>query len=1580
MMKMPLSFASRFTMLAAALAGAFAGNSLVAQEPGSIDRSYTPAAAAVSNTGEDAAASVRSLVVQPDGKTIVAGRINGGTDAGRPIFVRLKEDGRLDRSFSKAKPDNNVNAVALTAQGQVLIGGAFTSFANGTAGAVAAPRFARLNADGSIDASFHPGAGADGTVRAVAVETDGRYLVGGSFSSFNRISLGGLARLQVDGSVDASFKPETGPGGAVEAVAVQAADGKVVAAGSFSLNGNSSRLVRLHANGKIDSSFQANFGVPGRVRAIAIQKDGKILIGGEFTSVNGVAQNGVARLNVDGSLDRTFNVGAGVGRVYALAVHPADGRVVITGDFASVEGLARAGVARLNTNGSIDRSFNPGTANALVRAVAFERGASKLVLGGDFTMVDGVVRGAVARLHTGEPAVHATASLVRGPVTRAAAAVGAPTLQFGDPTFTASENTGTAIIAVARTGDATAAASVNYATSDGTATAGSDYTATSGTLNWAAGDSKPKFFSVPLAVDGIAEPDETVGITLSAPVGATFAGNAATLATTLTITDEQPTFLQFSSASYSASEAAGTATITVTRSGGSNRAVTVYYQTEDDATGLNPATSGTDYTPVFGQLSWAAGDYSAKTFSVPIVIDSVSPESDETVLVDIMDQNGPAALGPRVQATLTIADVASSTVQFSGPNFTAREATGAATVIVTRSGGDGGAISVDYQTFDGDAVGTTSFNQNANADYIIAAGTLSWAQDDFSPKTISIVLNTNPPTPKPDISFIVALGNAVGNSVVGPQNQTTVTITESEPSTINFSASTYLASELQGTVRITATRTGGGFGAASVDYSIGSGTAQAGNDFTAVSGTLTWAAGDFSPKNFTVPITNDHVAEQDEVAILTLSNPGGLAVLGTISQATLTITDQPPASVQFVTTNSSVNENAGAATVTVTRTGSGKGAVSVDYSTADGTATANSDYTSVAGTITFADGDFTPQTITVPILADTVNESTETLTVNLSNVVGEAVIGSPSQLTLSIINTPTTALQFSSTTYTASENSPAGATITVTRSGDLSSAVSVDYTTSDGTATAGSDYVAATGTLTWAVGDSQPKTFVVPIIADNLPESPETVQLSLTRPVGPVLIVGGSATLTITDNPTATLQFTQATYSGTEQSPFGSITVAVSRVGNSVGAVSVNYSLKGITAIPGIAANTGADYLDTAGTLNWADGDTAPKTFVVTIFNDDVPESDETLQAILSAPLGAAVLGSPAVATLTIHDDDAASNLQFSATNYTVSEGAGFGVVTVNRSGSNVGSVSVDYVTTDGTATANSDYTPLVGTLTWAAGDLSPKSFRIPIINDTSMESAETVLLTLGNPTNGAVVGTRSTATLTIIDDDQPSTVQFSAATYNSPAGSTQATLTVTRLGGAGGALTVNYATANGTAVAGVDYSATSGTLSFAAGDATAKTILVPILNDSASSTVKNFTVALSAPAGTTLGTVPTATVTILGQSTPVVTVVAKQPAVTEGLGKGKFIITRTGGDINADLIVRFQFKGSAKAGIDFPGVGKKVTIPAGKSSVKVKITPLDDNIAESDEKAKLILTPTADYTVGSPSVAVIVVHDTTNE
>ena len=660
-----------------------------------------------------------------------------------------------------------------------------------------------------------------------------------------------------------------------------------------------------------------------------------------------------------------------------------------------------------------------------------------------------------------------------------------------------------------------------------------------------------------------------------------------------------------------------------------------------------------------------------------------------------------------------------------------------------------------------------------------------------------------------------------------------------------------------------------------VNYATNNGTAAAGSDYTTTNGTLTFNPGETS-KTINVPITNDSVVESSETFTVSLSSPTN-ATLGATATHTYTINDDDSyGSIQLNSAAYSVNENGAAVTITATRTGGSSGTVGVSYGTANGTAAAGSDYTAASGTLSWAAGDTANKTFTVSISNDALDEANETFTVTLGAPTGGASLGSPATATVTITDDdPAPPVQFEAAASTGSE-SVTPAAITVTLSAVSGQTVTVNYATANGTAAAGSDYTTTNGTLTFAPGETS-KTINVPITNDSTVESSETFTVSLSSPTNATLGATTTHTYTINDDDSyGSIQLSAAAYSVNENG--AAVTITATRTGGSGGTVGVIYGTSDGTAAAGF------DYTAASGTLSWAAGDMANKTFTVSISNDALDEANETFTVSLSAPTGGASLGSPAMATVTITDDDPAPPVQFEAAASTGSESVTPAAITVTLSAVSGQTVTVNYATANGTAVAGSDYATTNGTLTFALGETS-KTINVPITNDSAVESSETFTVSLSSPTN-ATLGATTTHTYTINDDDSYGSIQLSSAAYSVNENGAAVTITATRTGGSGGTVGVSYGTANGTAAAGSDYTAASGTLSWAAGDTANKTFTVSISNDALDEANETFTVTLLNPmGGAMLGNPSSATVTIADDdgNVPIVLNMLKNPDFEEG-------------------------------------------------------------------------------------------------
>jgi uncharacterized delta-60 repeat protein len=321
---------------------------------------------------------IRVALEQPDRKILIGGMFTQFGDVPRQGIARLQADGAVDGTFAGITV-GYVHALAVQPDGKILLAGEFKEV-NGQA----CHRLARLNPNGSLDESFTLSVGVGQDIRSVLVQPDGHILVGGHFNNVAGRRQGGVARFNSDGSRDETFRPGAGTTAFVWSLALQA-DGKILAGGAFTTFSRKpcGRLARLDADGAVDKSFNTGSGADGSVFAVALQADGRILVGGDFNRINQVERNRIARLNPDGSVDLTFNPGAGPNTgIRCLALQP-DGKILIGGVFTSVQGVARNRIARLKADGSLDASFDPGEgANEVVSWVAPQADGKVVIVGG----------------------------------------------------------------------------------------------------------------------------------------------------------------------------------------------------------------------------------------------------------------------------------------------------------------------------------------------------------------------------------------------------------------------------------------------------------------------------------------------------------------------------------------------------------------------------------------------------------------------------------------------------------------------------------------------------------------------------------------------------------------------------------------------------------------------------------------------------------------------------------------------------------------------------------------------------------------------------------------------------------------------------------------------------------------------------------------------------------------------------------------------------------------------------------------------------------------------------------------------
>jgi hypothetical protein len=436
-------------------------------------------------------------------------------------------------------------------------------------------------------------------------------------------------------------------------------------------------------------------------------------------------------------------------------------------------------------------------------------------------------------------------------------------LQFLAAVVSAAENgaAGTVTLTVTRTDGASGAVSVAYATSNGSALSGSDYTTTNGVLNWAAGDSAPKSFAVPLTDDPLVEGDETFTVALSGPTGGALLGAAVSAVVTIQDDNAPPEgVLQFSLAVYPVNESDGAVSVTVNRSGGTLGAASV--NVVDLGTG-SATGGGTDYTFASpAALNWAAGVGGAQSTVILVTNDGPDAIPVEIVALQLQSAVG-AVLGTVQDATVEITDAdQAGVVQFTAAAYNVSESGVTGTITVTRTGGTLGPASVQVVDLGtGGAVG-------GGVDYTFASPvTVNWADGAGGPVDVDVAivddLVLNAGTLDVDFGLQNPFGAALGAPVAA-----TLNILDDEappaPGTISFSGTPYSVNESAGTLTATLTRTGGTSGAVSVTVNTADITATSGatpankQDYVPVVNlVVNWGDGDGAAKNVVITILNN---------------------------------------------------------------------------------------------------------------------------------------------------------------------------------------------------------------------------------------------------------------------------------------------------------------------------------------------------------------------------------------------------------------------------------------------------------------------------------------------------------------------------------------------------------------------------------------------------------------------------------------------------------------------------------------------------------------------------------------------------
>ncbi len=960
---------------------------------------------------------------------------------------------------------------------------------------------------------------------------------------------------------------------------------------------------------------------------------------------------------------------------------------------------------------------------------------------------------------------------------------------------------------------------VNYGTAAGTAKTPGDYSgASGGTVTIAAGSLSSSFF-VPVVGDVLYEGNETFTVVLSNPVNATLGTSTAT--GTIVDNDPRPA-VSLSSASVTEGNAATTLMVfTVTASAVSGVPATVGYQTTDGS-----AKAPGDYQAKTGTVTIPPGSKTA-TFSVLVVGDTV-PESTESFTVTLSNPVN-ATLGTAT-GTGTITDDDPESVSVAPASLAeGNSGTAPMTFTVSVPVASASAVSVHYATSNGTAA--------APADYTAKTGSVTIPVGATSATfTVLVVGDT---VDEANETFTVTLSSPSG-ATLGTATATG-TIVDDDAAPVVSVAPTSVTEGNTGTATAQFTVTASAVSSlpVTVAFATSDGTAHAPGDYTAATGSVTIPAGSTSA-TVTVSVLGDTLYEKNETFTLTLSGPVN-ATLGAAT-ATGTIVDDDPLPVVSIASSTQSEGDSGTTPMPFTVSISAVSGlpVTATFATANGSAVAPGDYAAAGGTVTVPAGS-TSATVNVAIVGDPLYEGNEAFTVTLTQPVN-ATLGVAVATGTILDNESPPVVSVAGASVSEGDTGTTTMTFIVSISAASALTTTVHFQTADGSAVAPGDYTATSGTVSIPVGATS-TTFPVVVVGDTFYEGNETFAVALSNPVNATL---GTATATgtiVEDDPVPGVSIGDVTVTEGDSAT----TAAVFHVTLSAPtdhAIAVEY------ATHDGSATSPADYLPASGSVTIAAGDT-DATVTVSVVGDTLHERDETFTVTIANPPPGVTLAR-AVATGTIDDDDDPPAV--SVANTSVPEGdAGTTVATFTVTASRVSGLpaSVSFTTADGSASAPADYIATTGTVTIPAGSTSA-TFAVVVKGDTLHEIDETFGVHLADPVD-ATIGDAD-ATATIVDDDPAASVSIGDASVPGGAAgtTTNAAFPVTLSAVSGVDVTVDFATSDGTATQPDNYTATSGTLTIAAGSTTG-TITVPVVGGMPHEGDRNFTVTLSNPTGATL-------------------------------------------------------------------------------------------------------------------------------
>ncbi len=1107
---------------------------------------------------------------------------------------------------------------------------------------------------------------------------------------------------------------------------------------------------------------------------------------------------------------------------------------------------------------------------------------------------------------------------------------------------------------------------IDYTTVDGTAmVANSDYLAKSGTLTFEGSEGEQEIIEIVINGDEIIELDETFLVNLSniVPVSAPVSSVAFSDDSAIgTITNDDAALISISG--FIVNESTGTADFTITTNKSIQNEITVDFVTSD-----NTALSGTDYTTIATRtLTFGGGNAESQTISIAIDDDLIIEPAEvlDGVLSNLIT-NGQDVSITTASATGTITD--NDTATLSIDDVSVDEGAGTATFTITLTGTVQNDFTVAYATSDNSAIATSDYTP-------INATSLTFGNSNSNTQSFTVDITENTITEATETYHInlsgLEINGQTGISISKAQGVGTITdndalslsiagfsITESEVTqTGNFRVSSSIAAEEDIVFTLSTTHVSTTEG---LDY-----TTQTSQSYTLLAGETSI--------DLPVSILGDVIAEMEETftATIVLDNANGQDVSITTASAAGTITDNDTATLSI--DDVSVDEGAGTATFTITLTGTVQNDFTVDYATLDASAEAGSDYTVIgATTLSFGGGNNNVQSVSVAITENTIAEPTETYFVNLSGLTDNGQTGisiSDGQGEGEITDNDSATI---SITGFSVDEAVGTANFTISISQAVQNIVVLDFETSTNSAISPSDYTAMATTLSFGESNLLTQIVSIPILDDILVEPTESLNGVLSSLVvngQAVNFIGNLSSIgaigTIIDNDTATITIADVSLLEVDEGETLNYEFTVTHNGKSTdGPFTIDFTTSNIEA------EAGLDYVGKSSTITFSGATSETQTIGIVVRGDDILEPNESFHVSLTeADFGArAITFDDAVGLGTIINNDI-SQASIAAT-VQASEPGSNGEYTIRLSNAVSVATTIDY-SVGGSATAADDYTALSGSITIAAG-ATEGTIDVLILDDNILEGDETIVVRLTGTANSVSIAAADEATLTLSDDDS-SEVSIAATVQASEPGS-NGEYTIRLSNPVSVATTISYSV-GGSATAGDDYTALSGSITIAAGD-TEGTIDILVVEDLLVEGTENLIVSITAADNSVnIGAIYEATLMLSDDDGSEVNIRLVNDA-SEASSNGAFEIT-----LDAPVLIPtsidFIISGTATGGLDYALIEGTIIIPANSVSVIIPVTIIDDDIVEYNGETIILTLDIEDGILftGAQNEAILMIAD----